>query len=66
MCVHVCVTSSQLHVHQGVGDDGQESAGERVSELLPMKILEQTGPCHHVFVSVCSWFLAPGSWLLQH
>lgn len=33
----VAVTGSQLHVHQGVRDDGQESLAERVSAPLPLK-----------------------------
>lgn len=37
------VTSSQLRVHQCVSDDGQESVGERVSALLPLKSLKQDG-----------------------
>lgn len=39
----VAVTGSQLHVHHGISDDGQGSVGERVSALLPVHTLEQSG-----------------------
>lgn len=38
------LTGPQLHVHQGVGDDGQQSVAERVSAALPMNSLEETAP----------------------
>lgn len=39
--VNVNLTSSELHVHQWVGDDGQDSVGEGVSALLPVNRLEE-------------------------
>jgi len=46
------VTSSELHVHQCISDDGEESVGERMSTQLPMKNLNKAERCEQVKCNV--------------
>lgn len=51
------VTSSELHVHHWVSDDGQESVGEGVSALLAMNSLKRVGQSRKIWAQLTNIML---------